>query len=169
MNQEERTRRKNRDHRMVELYRNGYPLSHVAQEYGMTRERARQIVQKQLTDTHGDNPLLRTKPVPKKSVLIERKARIKTLLAEGKTVVEIAEILGISRNLACKGIALLRKENDFLGSIPKQGKIDLVMARRMRDAGATLRTIAHYFGASVSSARTVLAKEESCRKNQKER
>lgn len=154
-----------RDRHILELRLNGETFRDIAREYGLSVERARQIVNKQIEEGSRREKSRLVVHLRKSRRKTERNDQIHSLLRSGKTVAEIAEIIGISRGFVYKTISLLRREGILFPEIGKCCKLDVVVARRMRDAGATLRTIACRFHVAISSVRYALARYDREVKN----
>lgn len=146
-----------RDRQILELWQRGESHAAIAAQFGLSSERVRQIVGSRMLGIQHDVPRCTHSDNQRERIITARKAQIKTLLQQGKTVGEIAIIVGISRGLVNNTVTLLRQDGILFSKKPKYGKIDTVVARRMRAAGATWRTIAHHFDVAASSVRNALA------------
>ncbi len=149
-----------RNERIVNLRKAGMALSEIGKKYGVSKERIRQIIEA-YNVTVSENERVPEMIIRRTSAVVEeRKENVKALLAAGKSTDEIAKKLGISGTLLLHTLALLRKEGVFIPKSEKQGKIDLNVARRMRAAGATLKTIATRFGVTIPSVQQLLDKHK---------
>ena len=147
-----------RNAEIVALRRNGMALEDIGLRYGITKERVRQIISayNESAPTVQQVPhMIIQRGIP---VMEQRKSEILPLLLDGKSLDEITSELGISRVLLLRAVALLRNEGNYFPDLEKKSKIDLRLAQRMRAAGATLKTIAARFGATVPSVHELLDK-----------
>lgn len=149
-----------RNAEIVRLRKSGMALLEIGKKYNVSKERIRQIIAVYNVTVAPDQRVPDMVVRKSTQVLMERKERIKALLDAGKSTDEIAKTLGISGQLLLHTMALLRKEGILIPKMLKPGKIDLHVARRMRAAGATLKTIATRFGVTIPSVQQLLDKHK---------
>lgn len=147
-----------RNKEIINLRKLGGALEDIGDKYGISKERVRQIIEAYNVTVPADLRVPDMIITRTKSVIEERKEQVKSLLEKGKTSAEIAVTLGISGTLLVQTLALLRKDGVNVPVSDKCGKIDQDIARRMRKAGATLKTIADRFGVTIPSVQEILTK-----------
>lgn len=149
-----------RNAQIVKLRKLGMALEDIGNKFGVSKERVRQILESyNLSVPEKDRiPDMVVRRTP--SVVEERKATVKALLDEGLSTDKIIEKLRISGAMMAQTLVLLRKEGNLIPKNGNQGKIDINVARRMRAAGATLKTIATRFGVTIPSVQQLLEKHK---------
>ena len=147
-----------RNKEIINLRRMGMALEDIGDRYGISKERVRQIIE-------GHNrvvaPALKVPGMiisRNISVIEERKEQVKSLLDQNLNTDEIAQNLGISGAIMVQTLSLLKKDGVNVPKSEKCGKIDQAAAKRMRAAGATLKTIADRFGVTIPSVQEILNK-----------
>ena len=155
-----------RDKEIAELRRNGKTLAAIAQKYGISRKRVRQIILRY--NRISDSPIdiktinrITLLPTPKQ---LEHRKKILELCRAGLTYSQIAEALGISKAYAANTIYKynrtaehplnVRKEKNKQGMCDekKQGIIT------ERKKGKTIHLIAEQFGVSPASVNKLIKK-----------
>ena len=149
-----------RDKEIAELRRSGKTLAIIAQNYGITRERVRQIVLRynKISDNTIDikavNKMTRS-PTPEQ---LERREQILELCRSGLTYKEIANALGISKghvyntiydyNRTAEHPLNVRSEQDEKNEEYKKRREKIVKERKK---GKTIHAIAEQLGVSCAA------------------
>lgn len=127
-----------RDRRIEALYRSGRTLQEIGEEYGVTRERIRQLLRKMGVPSYGH----RYGIGKRKSKALLRKQEVLSLASSGTTVIEIARAIGsdpISVRRLLKEIGV--KETPAKRGARFKPHVELRSRQIVEDYRAGLRTV----------------------------
>ena len=132
---------------IAELYRQGMTLEAIGRQYGITRERIRQIIHR-FNQLAGNPVSIRPRVSPK---VLERREQVVELCRAGKTTRQIAEILGIRQELARWDIIVYNRTAQcpikFQNVDPRRIADDIrEKIIQERQKGATQLSLAKQFG-----------------------
>lgn len=133
---------------MAEMYKDGQTLDAIGRHYGVTRQRVHQVLKEQGLSK-----------ADKGSTYGGRRAAIehmRTLYQSGKTMAQIAELMGVSRQnvqQAFKRYGVKRALTEVQKAPRKKvvGNVDITAVITQYQAGATLASIANTLGCDTST------------------
>ena len=153
-----------RNAEIVELRRQGKKLDDIAGQYGITRERVRQIVLRY--NRTSDNPVdigevtkLIRQPTPEQ---LKQWAKIVELRQSGMSYQEIADTIGIKRNAVAQCIRTYNDSVELPWKVPVEDNRYIISDEvregiiRERENGAIVSAITKQFGVSAITVNRVL-------------
>jgi len=156
-----------RDKEIAELRRKGNTLAVIAQNYGISRERVRQLILRynRISDNPVDNEAVKkTTQLPSPEQL-ERRKKILELCRSGLTYREIAEALGVTKGHAYNTIydynrtaehpLQVRRDQDERKEKYRKRREAIVVERKK---GKTIHAIAEQLGISCASVNKAVKK-----------
>jgi|GEM_PF-5588942 len=159
-----------RREKVAELFKQGWTAPRIQQEVGSTRNEVH-VDLKRLGLKRADYPALITTPKksnhppPKrrleemKAIAAERRAKVVVMRAEGKTVRQIAEALGVGSSTITDDILQLGLNNSTRGHVGNPAFVRQVKAMRARKM--TVREIAAVIGVNWSTVHRIMKKLEA--------